>query len=85
VHRDLTASGFCKEIPVSGKEQAVFEGVVFGQWDRVLVEDIENSILDLYLNYGSCYVKALEGSRWIENKWTNESMQQRLLEFIKSI
>jgi len=85
VHRDLTASGFCKEIPVSGKEQAVFEGVVFGQWDRVLVEDIENSIRDLYLNYGSCYVKALEGSRWIENKWTNESMQQRLLEFIKSI
>jgi len=50
-----------------------------------LVEDIENSIRDLYLNYGRYYIKALEGSRWIENKWTNESMQQRLLEFINSV
>ena len=85
VHRDLTVSGFYKEIPVSGKEDAVFEGKVFGEWDRVSVEEIENSIRDLYQNYGNYYIKALQGSRWIENKWTNESAQQRLLEFINSL
>lgn len=85
VHRDLIDSGYCKEIPVSGKQDAVYEGRIFGKWDRVCVEDIEDSIRDLYLNYGSYYIKALQGSRWIENKWTNESSQQMLLDFIVNL
>jgi len=85
VHRELIESGYCKAIPSSGKEEAVFDGTVFGQWDRVLVEDIENAIRELYLNYGSYYLRALQGSRWIENKWTNESSQQLLLDFLVNV
>ncbi len=85
VHRELIESGYCKAIPVSGREEAVFNSKVSGQWDRVAVEDIENTIRDLYLNYGSYYIKAIQGSRWIENKWTNESTQQLLLDYLTKV
>jgi mannosyltransferase OCH1-like enzyme len=85
VHLELIRSGYCKLIPVSGKEQGNFDGYICGKWDSVRVEDIENSILDLYQNYGSFLMRALEGSHWIENKWTNESSQQRILNFFKTI
>lgn len=82
VHKELVESGYCKVIPVSGKEEADFNGIISGVWDKVSVVDIENSIRELYLNYGSCYIKALQGSQWIENKWTNEGSQQKLLDFL---
>ncbi len=85
VHRELIESGFCKAIPVNGKEDADYEGGVYGQWDRVSVQDIEDAIWDVYQNYGSFLIRAMQGSRWIENKWTNESSQQRVLEFMRSL
>ncbi len=85
VHRELIESGFCKVIPVCGKEDADFDGNIYGKWDRVRVEDIENSILDVYQNYGSFFVKALKGSEWIENKWTNENSQQCILNFFNAL
>ncbi len=85
VHKELIESGYCKAIPVSGKEEARFYGIISGKWDRVNVEDIENAIRDVYLNYGSYYIKTLQGSRWIENRWMNESSQQLLLDFLVNI
>ena len=85
VHRELIDSGFCKVIPVCGKEDGDFDGNIYGKLDRVRVEDIEDSILDLYQNYGSSLIRALEGSQWIENKWTNESSQQSILNFFRTI
>jgi glycosyltransferase involved in cell wall biosynthesis len=85
VHKEIIESGYCRVIPVSGKEEAKFEGSIFGQWDRVCVGDIEDAVWDVYQNYGSHLIRAIQGSRWIENKWTNESSQQRLLEFLRSL
>jgi glycosyltransferase involved in cell wall biosynthesis len=85
VHRELIESGFCRVITVCEKEDADFDGNIYGKWDRVRVEDIENSILDLYQNYGSSLIRAIEGSQWIENKWTNESSQQRILNFLNAL
>lgn len=85
VHKDLTNSGYCRVIPVSGTEDASYEGKIYGEWGRVRVEDIENSIWDVYNNYGSNVIRGLQGSQWIENKWTNESSQQRILEFMRAL
>ncbi|MEW6146127.1 MAG: glycosyltransferase [Thermodesulfobacteriota bacterium] len=85
VHKEIIESGFCRAIPVSGKEEAKYEGNTYGQWDRVSVNDIEEAIWDVYRNYGSYLIRALQGGRWIENKWTNESSQQMLLEFMRSL
>ena len=57
VHDELARSGYCKVIPVSGKETAYFGGEIYGKWDRVRVEDIEDSIRDLYQNYGSYLIR----------------------------
>ena len=84
-HDELVMSGYCKVIPVSGMEDSDFEGNVYGQWDRVSVQDIEDAIWDVYQNYGSFLIRAMQGSRWIENKWTNENSQQRVLEFMRSL
>jgi len=85
VHRELIESGYCKAIPVRGKEDARYEGNKYGKWDRVTVGDIEEAIWDVYRNYGAYLIRAMQGGRWIENKWTNESSQQRLLEFMRSL
>lgn len=85
VHKELIESGYCKVIPVNGKEEASFDETISGEWDRVSVEDIENAIRELYLNYGSYYIKALQGSQWIENKWTNESSHQMMLDFLVNL
>ncbi|MFI5323847.1 MAG: glycosyltransferase [Thermodesulfobacteriota bacterium] len=85
VHKEIIESGFCKVIPVSGKEDSDYEGNVYGQWDRVSVRDIEDAIWDVYRNYGRYIIQAMQGSQWIENRWTNESSQQRVLEFMRSL
>jgi len=85
VHKEIIESGYCRVIPVSGKEDANYEGNTYGLWDRVSVGDIEDAIRDVYQNYGGYLIRAMQGSRWIENKWTNESSQQRLLEFLRSL
>ena len=46
---------------------------------------IEKAILELYERYGRYQIEALKGSRWIESKWSNESMQQSILKFFSSI
>lgn len=85
VHKEITESGYCRVIPVRGKEKATYEGNTYGLWDRVNVGDIEDAIWDVYQNYGSYLIRAMQGGRWIENRWTNESSQQRLLEFLRSL
>ena len=85
VHDELVASGHCKVIPTNGFEAARFEGRVLGKWYRVEVEEIEKAILELYERYGHYQIEALKGSRWIESKWSNESMQQSILKFFSSI
>jgi mannosyltransferase OCH1-like enzyme len=85
VHRELVESGYCRAIPVRGKEDAIYEGNKYGKWDKVSLSDIEEAIWDVYRNYGAYFIRAMQGSRWIENKWTNESSQQRLLEFMRSL
>lgn len=85
VHREIIESGYCRAIPVCGKEDANYEGNTYGQWDRVSLNDIEDAVWDVYRNYGSYLIRALQGSRWIENKWTNEGSQQMLLEYMRSL
>lgn len=85
VHEDLTKSGYCRVIPLSGKEDACYEGKIYGEWGRVRVEDIENSIWDVYQNYGYYVIRGIQGSNWIEDKWMNESSQQRILEFMRAL
>jgi glycosyltransferase involved in cell wall biosynthesis len=85
VHDELVASGYCRVIPTKGFEAARFEGRVLGKWYGVEVEEIEKAILELYEKYGRYQIEALKGSRWIESKWSNESMQQSILKFFSSI
>ena len=85
VHREIIESGYCRAIPVRGKEDASYDGDTYGQWDRVSVNDIEDAVWDVYRNYGSYLIRAVQGSRWIENKWTNEGSQQLLLEYMRSL
>lgn len=85
VHKEIVESGYCRVIPVCGMEDAKYDGDTYGQWDRVSLNDIEEAIWDVYRNYGAHLIRAMQGSRWIENKWTNESSQQRLLEFMRSL
>jgi glycosyltransferase involved in cell wall biosynthesis len=85
VHDELVESGFYKVIPSAGREDAVLDGKACGKWDRIEVVDIENAMLDVYENYDDFAEKAGEGSRWIEDKWTNEETQQRALAFLNSI
>jgi glycosyltransferase involved in cell wall biosynthesis len=85
VHREIIGSGYCRAIPVCGKEDAYYEGNTYGQWDRVSLNDIEDAVWDVYRNYGSYLIRALQGSRWIENRWTNEGSQQMLLEYMRSL
>lgn len=85
VHREIIEPGYCGVIPVSGREDAVYDGNFYGQWDRVRVSDIEDAILDVYRNYGSYLIRAMQGAGWIENKWTNEGSQQTLLEYMRSL
>lgn len=85
VHREIIESGYCRAIPVCGKEDANYEGNTYGQWDRVSLNDIEDAVWDVYRNYGSFLIRALQGSRWIENRWTNEGSQQMLLEYMRSL
>jgi glycosyltransferase involved in cell wall biosynthesis len=85
VHRELVESGYCGVIPVSGREDAVYDGNTYGQWDRVSVQDIEDALWDVYRNYGSYLIRAMQGASWIENKWTNEDSQQTLLEYMRSL
>jgi len=85
VHRELAESGCCGVIPVREKEDSDYDGRAYGKWDRVSVDDIEKAVADLHGNYGMNLIRAKQGSKWIENKWTNESSQQRMLEFLHSI
>ncbi|MGA7879104.1 MAG: glycosyltransferase [Desulfoferrobacter sp.] len=86
VHDELVASGFCKVIGSKRLEDAQFEGNnTFGQWHCFDTEDIARAIMDVYKNYGSYSIRSLQGSHWIENKWPNESMQQRVLTFLNGI
>jgi len=85
VHDELVASGHCKVIPTNGFEDARVEGRLLGEWYRVEVEEIQKAILELYERYGHYQIEAVKGSRWIESKWSNESMQQSILKFFSSI
>jgi mannosyltransferase OCH1-like enzyme len=85
IHSELVESGYYKVIPIKGLEDAEFEESVSGQWHTVETGAIENSILDVYQHYGHVQIQALKGSKWIENKWSNESTQQRILSFLTSI
>ena len=85
VHDELVSAGYCKVIPVSGVEEANIPGEICGGWNTVTVKDIREAVADVYSNYGRYLMTALRGAAWIENKWTNESSQQRLLEFMRSL
>ncbi|HML96626.1 MAG TPA: glycosyltransferase [Thermodesulfobacteriota bacterium] len=85
VHDELVSSGYYRVIPVSGMDKAEDYWGDCGEWNTVSVKDIREAIADVYSNYGMRLVRALQGAAWIENRWTNESSQQRLLEFMRSL
>lgn len=86
VHNELVVSGFYRVIGSKGLEDAQYEGnKSLGQWHRIDTEDIARAILDVYKNYGSYLIRSLQGSHWIENKWSNESLQQRVSAFMNGI
>ncbi len=85
VHRELVDSGYCEVIPSSEKENARYEARIYGKWHRIKTKDIEDAIRKLYNRFGYCQIKALKGSRWIEDKWAYYDARQRLLAFLNQI
>ncbi|MCA9810363.1 MAG: glycosyltransferase [Candidatus Dadabacteria bacterium] len=85
VHDELVRSGYYKVIPAGEMVQAISDKEDLGEWNSVAVGDIRDALGDVHSNYGRYLVAALQGASWIENKWTNESSQQRLLEFMRSL
>ncbi len=85
VHDELIQSGFYKAISSRGREEAMIGGHIYGKWNRIEVADIENAIYEVYDNYTYFQEKAIEGSRWIENRWPNEETEQLLLQFLHAI
>lgn len=85
VHDELVSSGYYKVIPVSGVEEVKVGDEICGEWNTVAASDIKAAILDVYSNYGRYFVTAMKGAAWIENEWTNESSQQRVLELMRSL
>lgn len=85
VHDELVESRFYKVISPRGQEDAIIGGHIYGKWNRVEVADIKNAIYEVYENYNYFQEKAVEGSRWIEDKWTNEETEQWILKYLNSI
>ncbi len=85
VHDELVNSGYYKVIPVSGTEEVELGGEICGEWSKIAVSDIKAALLDVHSRYGHYFVTAMKGAAWIENRWTNESSQQRVLELMRSL
>ena len=85
VHDELVRSGYYKVIPAGEMVRAVSDQEDSGEWNSIAASDIREAIREVHFNYGRYLVAALQGAAWIENKWTNESSQQRILEFMRSL
>jgi len=93
VHRELTRSGFCQPIRHQGLKSAVHEFYIdqahrfarIGQWYDFHPGDIRTAILEVFQHYPDFLNRAAEGSRWIENKWTNANSISQLIRQVRSI
>lgn len=85
VHRELVKSNFYKVIRTRGLEDAKFHNSLYGRWHKVDISDIENAILDVFRNFSGYQEKALSGSIWIQDKWTQEQTRHQVFSFMNSL
>ena len=85
VHQELVASNFYNIIPTEGLEDAKFDNNIYGMWYKINIKDIEASILEVFHNFEKYQEMALKGSRWIEDRWTQEQTRHEILSYMNSI
>lgn len=78
VHEELVESGFCKTIHAPGKEPAIFDGDCYGEWAKIEIDAVKEAILDVYNRYHHFCELAEKGAAWIENKWLNREIAQKI-------
>jgi glycosyltransferase involved in cell wall biosynthesis len=78
VHDDLVRSGFCTVIPARGREPAVYEGGVFGEWSAIGTDDAVRALLGVHDDPAAAESKALDGARWIDERWSGDEMLRGL-------
>lgn len=81
----LVESGFYKVIFPKGHKETKTGVRIERKWNTIETADIETAIFEVYKNYSYFRGKAVEGSRWIEDRWTNEETQQWVLQLLHSI
>jgi glycosyltransferase involved in cell wall biosynthesis len=85
IHHDLAESGFCHVVPVSGREPAVFEGGVFGDWDRVDAGDIATTLEQVLSDPAAARNLANDGAAWIERRWLDSEAQHELARIVSAL
>ena len=85
IHRELTASGYCHVIPGRGAEPACFEGGVFGDWERIDVDDIAVALEEVLSDPAAAQRRALAGAEWIEGHWLNSEAQHELARIVAAL
>ena len=85
VHAELVNSNFCQVIPARGLKNADFYGHIYGQWANITEMDIEVAIREVYNNYSYHLALAAQGAEWIETKWLNEEVSEKLLVLLDSL
>ncbi len=89
VHKELTNSGYVIPIHTKEKEYAIYRGdptrirQTIGTWDKITVEEIKKSIIQLYKNYDIEHQKAIKGAAWIKDKWPWHTALEKIKEIIE--
>jgi glycosyltransferase involved in cell wall biosynthesis len=84
VHDELVRSGFCTAIPSRRSEPALYEGGVFGEWSAIEADDVVHALREVYGDPESAERKARDGSRWIEERWSNDETLLGLRSVVES-
>ncbi|MDQ4069643.1 MAG: hypothetical protein M3203_09290 [Actinomycetota bacterium] len=53
-----------------------------GTWGRIDVDDVAESIRQVYLDLPGAEARAAEGARWIEGRWLDAETRLELLDVI---
>lgn len=68
-----------------GLERAWFDNQYYGNWNEIGINEIATAIFELYKNYPVYREKAIKGASWIEERWRNEDMEDRVRAILRFI